>query len=187
MIARWLLALALLVPGAANAAEPPPRDFPKALATMAPWTDVPEMAGVEFGGPIPENGPPPVNGWAEQGGTYLADDMYTLSLFSTETSIGVALTTLVKRLPSGEPIFRIERMVAVPKPSNDAYPGSQCAFILQEEAEGFPVVAVVDPSKAPPGGFGSAKAASAALIADLRTGGLINLDPGTVTCDFEEP
>jgi hypothetical protein len=186
MIGRALLAAALLV-SAAQAAEPAPRAFPKALPDMAPWTDVPAMKGVEFGGPIPESGPPDVNGWTDQGGTYVADDMYLLSLFSSDTQVGVAITTLVKRLPGGEPIYRIERMVAAPKPHKDAYPGSQCAMILNEGAQGFPVVAVVDPSKAPEGGFGTANAASAALIADLRTGGLINLDPGTVTCDFIEP
>ncbi len=188
MIGRGLLAAALLFSSAMAAVpEREPRAFPKALPGMAPWTDVPAMKGVEFGGPIPESGPPDVNGWADQGGTYVADDMYLLSLFSTDTQVGVAITTLVKRLPGGEPIYRIERMVAAPKPGKDAYPGSTCATILNEGAQGFPVVAVVDPSKAPEGGFGSAKAASAALIVDLRTGGLINLDPGTVTCDFEEP
>jgi hypothetical protein len=179
-------ALSALIVGSA-AAQEAPRAFPQAKAEMAPWAEVPEMSGVEYGGPIPESGPPPVNGWADEGGAYVADDMYVLSVFSTETRIGVALTRLVKRLPGGEVIMRIERMVAAPKPAADAYAGRQCGTILMEGSGDQQVVAIVDPRLAPPDGEGDVAASTAALVADLRTGAFVNLDPATVTCIFEQP
>lgn len=155
-------------------------------ATLADWREETAMAGVQYVGRVPaDGGELLVQGWRNDGGTYVDDQYFALSVYSTADRIALSAEKFRYREPDGVAAWTIGKFMS--------YPGVREKFGVNFECgigAGFTgrttdtdyIIGIVDFAAIPGDNELYHDGVRAAARVDLKTGTIEPIAAGDVYC-----
>jgi hypothetical protein len=165
---------------AALAATTPPAAAP----ALAGWQAEPEMAGLQYVGRIPPDGPLMVGEWRNDGGLYVADELRALALYSNDDRVGLATEIFRLREPDGVAAWTIDRFMSFPGNRETVGVVTECGMGADfggRTSETDLIVGVADYAAVPRDTELYTGLLAAAKV-DLKTGTIEPIDPKGVYC-----
>lgn len=162
----------------------------EAQDSAAGWREESAMAGVQYVGRIPDDGGGLiVEGWRNDGGYYVSDDLHSVSVYSTADRVAISAEAFRHREPDGVAAWTIAEFWSYPADREDAGLGLLCGYgpdMTQWSADHTKdVVAIVQWSAVPQDQETHHEGVLAAVEANLVTGELTPIAVDGVYCHQE--
>lgn len=149
------------------------------------WREETEMAGMQYVGRVPKDGTGLyVQGWRNDGGTYVSDDLHALANYSQEHRLAISTERFRFREPDGVAAWTITKFMSFPSPRASVGISMECGIGPDFESKRVPteiVAAVVDWNKVPEETPHQGGIIAAAKV-DLTTGSIEPIETADVYC-----
>lgn len=182
-------AFAVLTAGTASAASAEPKPAPTPAPAPAPaesgWREETAMAGVQYVGRVPESGELLVEGWRNDGGMYVSDELKSFAYYTSAERLAIATETFRHREPDGVAAWTIHSFMSFPGDREKMGLAYSCGLGADFEAhvsETELVIGVVDFAKVPHDKELYAEGIVAAAKVSLSTGTIEPIGTEGVYC-----
>lgn len=155
-----------------------------AAAAITDWRVEPAMAGVQYGGPIPDNGEMMVQGWRNDGGEYVDDKYFALATYSNAGRIALSVEKFRYRDANGSAAWTIAKFLSFPGLREKFGANFECgrgAGFSEPVSDTETYVGIVEYAKAPAQDVFHDGIVAAAKV-DLKTGAINPVPSNDIYC-----